>query len=210
MSAYLYDERDVFIRGKNVILKALTEADVRDSGWYGWFNDEQTTHFLDHHYFPNTPESQMQFWKSLQTTPNKLQLGIIAGESERIIGVVSLNNISSFHRSAEISIVIGDSGHRGKNVGLETIALILKHGFLKLNLHRIWMGQDAGLHKWVNTLTNNLGFQKEGVLREAFYHHGLYNDVVLIAVLREDFISALNTNTEIASAIGYTPGTLEK
>ncbi len=210
MSAYSYDERDVFIRGKNVLLKALTENDVRESGWYGWFNDEQTTHFLDHHYFPNTLENQLQFLGAMQAATNKLQLGILTRELPHIVGVVSLNSINLFHRSAEVSMVIGEKKQRSRNVGLEAMALILKHGFFKMNLQRIWAGQDVGLEKWRASLTTNLGFQVEGTMRRAFYNQGEYRDVVMISVLREDFVRALNENIEIASVVGYTAGTFEK
>ena len=39
-------KNDIFLEGKHVILKVLTEDDIHNSNWYGWFNDEETTKFM--------------------------------------------------------------------------------------------------------------------------------------------------------------------
>lgn len=62
MSAEI-DPRDIFLKGKHVILKVLTREDVMSSGWYGWFNDEELCKTLQKHYFPTTRESQVAFWE---------------------------------------------------------------------------------------------------------------------------------------------------
>lgn len=66
-----FDKRDIFINGKNVYLKVLTKDDVIKSGWYGWFNDELTCKTLQKHYFPNSLESQLEFWSDLNSKSNK-------------------------------------------------------------------------------------------------------------------------------------------
>jgi len=41
-SIHKITKNEVFLKGKNVILKILTENDIDKSNWYGWFNDEET------------------------------------------------------------------------------------------------------------------------------------------------------------------------
>ena len=64
---YKLDSRDIFISGKKVILKSLSEDDILYSKWYGWFNDEKICSTLQKHYFPNSIELQKNFLNSTVT-----------------------------------------------------------------------------------------------------------------------------------------------
>ena len=81
-----------------------------NSNWYDWFNDEETSVFMQKHYFPNTREMQLEFFRrEIIGSRFKLQLGIKdVLKNEPIFGVVSLNNIDHLNRKAEISIIIGE------------------------------------------------------------------------------------------------------
>ena len=92
--------REVFISGNNVVLKVLTKYDVFNSKWYGWFNDEQLSKTLQKHYFPNTIENQMQFWKNeIAKSTNKFQVGICKKVSNIIIGVCSLTKLIIYRKT---------------------------------------------------------------------------------------------------------------
>lgn len=187
-----FDRRSVFIKGKSVMLKVLTEADVENSGWYGWFNDQAVTNYLQHGRFPNTMEKQREFLRSevANRTSNKVQLGVLPIGDTKIVGVISLNKIDWINRLAEIALVIGERRQQG--LGFEAMALLMRHAFLRLNLNRIWAGQHVDLDKWRETLICHLGFQEEGRLRQALFWQGKFVDAVLIGCLREDFLSLLD------------------
>ena len=57
-------KNDVFIAGSQIDLLALSEDIVRCSNWYGWFNDEENTKTMQKHYFPNTKEDQLLFFRN--------------------------------------------------------------------------------------------------------------------------------------------------
>jgi ribosomal-protein-alanine N-acetyltransferase len=181
------DKRDVFMRGEKIILKVLTEKDVQESGWYGWFNDAETTEFMQQRYFPNTLDKQLEFYRSdILHSSTKVQLGILPYETPHIIGVVSLSGIDFVNRKAEFGIVIGDTSVRGKGYGTEACALIIKHGFERLSLNKITLGVHAA-HKAAIRSYEKAGFRIDGVLREDVLLNGTFHDTVTMSILASEY-----------------------
>jgi ribosomal-protein-alanine N-acetyltransferase len=182
----MIDTRDIFLRGKHVILKVLTRDDVLCSGWYGWFNDEELCKTLQKHYFPTTIESQIAFWEQkIQSPSDLLQLGICRVEGGPIVGIISLSNIDFINRNAEMSIVIGDRSAQNISIFVDSCKLLFNHAFYTLNMNRIFGGSIS--EELVTLLCRMLHCKNEGVSRQQVYKNGQYYDAYRYAVLREDF-----------------------
>ena len=180
------NKNDVFLKGKHVILKALTEEDVSNSNWYGWFNDEETTQHMQQHYFPNTREAQLEFYrKEIVGNSRKLQLGICDVKGGPIVGVTSLNNIDHLSQKAQFSLIIGEVAYRKAHYVIEVFQLILFHAFNTLNLQRVYGGSLN--NESIEFICRTLGATREGVLRKDVYKNGRYHDVYLYAILREEY-----------------------
>jgi len=176
------DERLIFFEGKHVRLKALDECDVVESGWVGWFNDELLCRNNQHHYFPNSVARQLRFLESLAETQDKLQLGIIDKcNADKICGVVSLSNINYIHRHAEIGGFHAANETRGNSaIFLESWALLIRHAFCELGLHKIYGGT---FHPHVApALKRAFNFQEEGIRKQHIYKGGRFHDVSMLAV----------------------------
>jgi RimJ/RimL family protein N-acetyltransferase len=63
---------------------------------------------------------------------------------------------------------------------------MLKHGFEDLNLNRIYLQVFAENLRGIKAYLA-AGFVKEGILRQAMYKNGKYNDIVLMSVLHIDW-----------------------
>lgn len=178
------DERLVFYEGRHVRLKALSPQDVIESDWVGWFNDDASSLYHQHHYFPNTLELQSELQRSFNST-EKLQLGIVDRSApDKICGVVSLSNINWISRHAKIS-GIQEKARTGANPAIffEAWSLILRHGFEELGLHRIYGG--AYHPHSPGALTRMFNFEIEGVARRHVFKGGTFRDVTLIAVFHD-------------------------
>ncbi len=196
-----HDERNVFLGGRTLVLTALTEEDVRSSGWFGWFNDAETTRFMQQRFFPNTVEKQLEFYRSgVLGAANKIQLGILPHGAEAIVGVVSLSNIDFFNRKAEFGIIIGAHEARGKGYGTEAASLIISHGFTRLSLHKIYLGVHAA-HKAAIRSYEKVGFRIDGVLRHDILLDGAWHDVVHMSILADEFMQ----QTALAETLAETP-----
>ena len=180
------DPRDVFIKGKKVILKVLTREDVLNSNWYGWFNDEELCKTLQKHYFPNSVEKQLEFWENnVLNGRNRIQLGICKSASHELLGIISLNNIDHINSKAEISAVIGEKNNHDVATFIEACKLIFNHGFNSLNLNRIYGGSIS--KDLVKLMCRTLGCKEEGIARKEIFKNGTYHDSYLYGLLREEF-----------------------
>ena len=184
----IIDERDVFIRGRNVFLKVLTKEDVLSSSWYGWFNDEKITATLQKHYFPNSLDGQLVYLDALNQQMDAgscLQLGVCRFGIDKVLGVISLNNIDHVNRKAEISAVMGEIEGRDVKTIVEAWRLLFWHGFNVLNLHRIYGGSISSAV--VDLMCRLAACNREGTRREDVYKNGEYLDVYEYGVLKRDF-----------------------
>jgi len=101
-------------------------------------------------------------------------------------GMVSLTGIHPVHRSAEFHIMLGRADLSGRGIGTAATRQMLRHGFLDLNLWRIYLSVLAGNHAAIRVY-EKAGFRTEGQARGAAFKNGRYEDTVLMAVLRDEF-----------------------
>lgn len=110
----------------------------------------------------------------------------ILNDKDQIIGLVSLTNIDRFNQNAVFHIMIGDSSNREKGVGYYATNEILKHAFLDMNLNRVELSVLENNQRAL-ALYDKVGFKREGVKRKAVYKNGDFVDMVIMAILKEDF-----------------------
>lgn len=178
-------EKVIFLEAEPVYLRILNETDLTDR-YLQWLNDEEVSRFNSHAVFPNTPEKMRQFYDSIN--PQKqVVLAIIERTSDLHVGNVSLQAINWINRSAEFAILLGDKNFWGKGIGHAASQLIVKYGFERLNLHRIYCGTIAG-NTGMEKLAQKLRMIEEGRRREAVYKNGTYHDVIEYGVLREEYL----------------------
>ncbi|RHW43403.1 N-acetyltransferase [Neobacillus notoginsengisoli] len=109
-------------------------------------------------------------------------------EGNTAIGVTSLINIDTKNRNAECIIDIGEKEFWGKGYGTEALKLLLEYAFLELNLHRVSL-RVFSLNERAIHIYNKLGFTKEGVMRENLYRNGKWHDIIIMGVLKKEFMS---------------------
>ncbi|MCP4265424.1 MAG: GNAT family N-acetyltransferase [Candidatus Brocadiaceae bacterium] len=164
-------KRSAFLQGDKIYLRSPDiKKDVISGDWYSWFNDKETTKYLHQGVWPNTIEKQVAFVESLKEDQTRILLCIIEKETSRHIGVVSLYNIDIFNQKSDISIVMGAKKYPVE-APLEAMALMVEHGFDRLNLLKINAGMVDVLWKWINVL-ELIGFQIEGFIEYVFVRDG--------------------------------------
>ena len=167
---------EVFLNGTEVDLVVLTSEIAQDSKWYQWFNDEETTSTMQKHYFPNTREQQLEYFRSaIYGSKTHLQLGIVEKKEMALIGMISLSDIDYVNRHCAISGLIGEKKFRILSYWLEANRLILNHAFATLNLNRVYGGAISRAASQI--YTRLLGFSDEGIAKDHVYKNGSFVDV---------------------------------
>ncbi len=177
---------DIFIKGKNIDLVALNGEIIEKTNWYRWLNDVEVTKHMQQHYYPNTKERQLKFFRGeIEDDDTKIQLGIVKKSNNLFSGVVSLNNIDHLNGSCKISVMIGECEARKLQYFVEAVKLMCHHAFNTLNMNRIYSGT---ISKEIDQLfCRILGFKHEGVFKQAIFKDGICHDVYQHALLREDY-----------------------
>lgn len=101
-----------------------------------------------------------------------------------VVGICGLTSILPVHNSAEFSIYIFTDCQR-KGYARAALKTLIRHGFLELNLNRIW-GETFEGNPGAR-LYEQLGFVKEGDLRETYYKDGKYINSSIWSILRKDY-----------------------
>ncbi len=137
---------------------------------------------------PPTPHSmaEIEAWfDRRQADPNTDHSFAIEAEG-RLVGLCNLRDVDAIHRRADLGISLM-AAEIGKGYGSDAIRVLLEYAFVHLNLHKVCLDtlatNEAGLRAY-----RACGFVEEGRLREHEWADGGYVDLILMSVLREDWL----------------------
>ena len=104
------------------------------------------------------------------------------------LGRIIISRIEPHYKSLDITkIYIGGDG-RGKGTGTETIEGLLKYFFEEQGMQRITLDYFTGNTRAAD-LYRRLGFVDEGVARNACAKDGVYYDLNLMSMLRDEYFA---------------------
>lgn len=101
-----------------------------------------------------------------------------------LIGSAGLRDIDQEHLQAELGFWIGLEWW-GQGYAREAAAAVIRFGFEMLGLNRIYAHHMAR-NPAAGKVLLHVGMQREGLLRERVKKWGVYEDVAVYAILRED------------------------
>lgn len=102
-----------------------------------------------------------------------------------LIGEASLKSIRWFNRKAEVSLYLIPEAH-GKGLAMAAMKKLIDYAFNQLHLYRL----EAEIIEYNSRsarLAENLGFVKEGTLREAKFYNGRYYDIIRYGLLKKEY-----------------------
>lgn len=114
-----------------------------------------------------------------KTDDKKLQ------ESFQPVGVCGLTSIDHVNQRAEFSLYIFPEYHN-QGYGSDGLRTLFTHGFLSLNLNRIW-GETFQDNPAI-TMFENLGMEREGTRKAFYFREGHFIDAHLYAIGREQWL----------------------
>jgi len=109
-------------------------------------------------------------------------------ESWKHIGNCGFNDMDWRNRSSEFGIMIGDKTAWNQGYGTEAVKLLLKLAFETLNLNRIFLRVFQTNPRAIRAY-EKAGFVHEGRQRQAEWQDGRYIDVLVMSILREEWLA---------------------
>jgi diamine N-acetyltransferase len=164
-----------------VVLKVLTAEDCEQVRL--WRNESlvalRTPYFL-------TEEAQHDFYTNVICNRN-VRARFWGIWTDEFIGMCGLENIEWENRRAEISLILSPNCQR-KGFGMQTMQLLLKQGFLYMNLDNIW-GEcylsNPAIHFWEKIIQKYNSYSTRFINTK--YWNGEYSDSLFFNIKRSDF-----------------------
>lgn len=176
-------------------LREIQESDIPQVNV--WRNDKELIDYLGTNYKYTTEEvDQLWFKNYINNRSKSVRLAIIDENQEKHIGNVYFTEIHDINRSAEFSIFIGEKEYWSMSVGKDITKKMVDHGFDDLNLNRIYLYVLGNNERAIN-LYRKLQFKEEGILRNAIYKNGKFEDFILMAILKDEYKQEINSKHEV-------------
>lgn len=152
--------------------------------YYSWMTSEEVTKYNSHGLFPKSKKAVDEWVVHTEESHDNATFGIFY--RDEWVGVCSLQSINWINRSGEIAIYIGDSHAWGKGVASIAVGFLLRHGFGRLGLNRIWSG-TAKTNTGMNRVFEKCYFAHEGSFREGMFLDGEFVDVECWSILKAEY-----------------------
>jgi RimJ/RimL family protein N-acetyltransferase len=172
----------IYDLGQQYFVRPLAEEDL-DGPYPGWFEDQEVCRYNSHGKFFKTRSYFEEYVEALNREDRVVWA--VCHREHGHIGNISLQGISLINRTAEFAIILGDRRHWGRGVGLLAGKAMLRHGFEKLNLERIYCA-TAATNEGMKKLARAMGMTLEGTRRGHLFLEGSRVDVVEYGILRAE------------------------
>ena len=178
------------IYGERVRLRAAEREDVKN--FYVWVNDPDVTRYLSLYLPMSTVDEENWFNSMTQRSQSEktLVIEVRDGNGWKMIGNCGVFDIDTIGRLGEIGIMLGEKDEWDKGYGTEAMSLLVHHCFETLNFNRVYLRVYAENLR-AKRAYEKAGFVEEGRLREAVYKNGKYDDVIIMSVLRAEWIARM-------------------
>jgi RimJ/RimL family protein N-acetyltransferase len=175
------------IYADRIRLRAIERTDL--PSFVGFFNDPEVRENLSVYLPFSQAAEEKWFEENLSRQPEEQAMAIEVHDAGgwTLIGSCGFMNLKGRDRSAEVGISIGNKAYWNQGYGREAMLLLLKHGFNTLNLNRIYLQvyetNERAIHVY-----EKAGFVLEGRQRQARYRDGKYIDVLLMSVIKSEWL----------------------
>jgi ribosomal-protein-alanine N-acetyltransferase len=115
----------------------------------------------------------------------ELRWGIALKKDDTVIGMCGFNYWIRPDSRASVGYDLAHA-YWGQGIMTEAIRAVIAFGFERMNLNRIEADADAR-NPASGRVLEKVGFRREGIQREQFFENGLFNDLILFALLRRDY-----------------------
>lgn len=170
----------------NIKLRKLSANDY--TTYHEWRNDVEVMQSTSPQLDMYTLEETEQFVSMISSQSNAKGYMIEHKGTEKVVGIISLINVDYKNQSAECIIDIGSKDMWGKGIGSEAMSLILEYAFKELNLHRVFL-QVFDFNERAIKLYKKMGFSHDGKFREALYRFGKWHDIVIMNLLKSEYLA---------------------
>jgi RimJ/RimL family protein N-acetyltransferase len=181
------------LTGQLVRLTAMN-AETTAESFARWDMDSEYLRHLDSD--PQLPNRAKKIKAGIEkdqneAPPNTIALSVHTLTDDRFIGFVAFDGINWRHGDTFVAIGIGDPAYRGSGYGTDALRVMLRYGFMELNLQRVQLNVFSYNERAIKSYLK-AGFVMEGRQRGMLRRDGQRWDFVYMSVLRDEWQAMIN------------------
>jgi len=157
---------------KSFALRILEVNDITEA-YVEWFKSKKVALYSDNQYRNFSVSEQKLYVSGCLEDKNIDLYGIFSDNIH--IGNITLTGISSVHKRAEISYVIGDVRYWNRGFASLAVSEVIKISKSKYQLNKLYAGVSAKNIGSIKILEKN-GFSLEGVRKSHLYYNDVFTD----------------------------------
>ncbi len=178
---------DELLRGDQVKLVPTIREDMPE--FARWAQDIEGQRLLRRGLVYPFTLQEIERWFSGERDEHFFSFSIRTLDDDQLVGQLAIKDVMWQARNCSFFILIGDKSDRGKGYGTDAVQVMLKYCFQEMNLYRVGLEvmeyNPAAIRSY-----KNAGFTEEGRLRHFVYRDGVYYDIVLMSILRQEWDKA--------------------
>lgn len=176
------------IRGKNVYLRSVEKRDINT--FYDICSDKEIRKYDGGYMIFPSVEYMVQNFEEITSLKRKA-LSII-NEKGVLIGYTTYYEYEDSVNVYAIGITIA-SRFWGRGYGKDTIEVLLDYLFMYKAAERVEL-EVVNYNNRAIKCYERCGFIKEGIKRKKYFSQGVYNDTIIMGILKEDYNKFLSSN----------------
>jgi len=175
------------LTGSLVRLRAIEPRDLASLA--SWRNDPASYgSFFEFEPLPVAGQEEWYRKHCFNDREKNFVIEAVGKKDQGAIGMISLLNINWRSRHAEIGrLLLGESRFRGLGYAPEAALLVGEYAFDHLNLHKLYCDVLASQTRAIS-MYRKFGFVDEGIRREHVFKRGSYEDVIVLAHFRREYL----------------------
>lgn len=158
-----------------------------------WRNSEEVKKYM--YTDKNITEPEQKQWYQSKLLKDDEKHWIVECNGN-LVGVVNLKKIDVNNKTAEWAFYLGEGNTRGSGIGVMIEYNLLNYVFNELSYHKLNCAV-FDFNEAVIELHKKFGFAEEGRLRKQMLKNGEYHDVVLLGILKDEWLMNRNKMTRI-------------
>jgi len=128
-----------------------------------------------------TPAEAAERMKAKPRDPWDQRFAIVRKEDGQLVGAINMFDYNPLNRSIELGIII-DPDEREKGYASDAMGVLCRYLFKFRGLNKVH-AQTAEFNKGAIRLLGKLGFKRDGVLRDHYYHAGEFHAGYIYSLL---------------------------
>jgi RimJ/RimL family protein N-acetyltransferase len=172
------------IEGDRVVLRRHSRENL--PAFQRWYADPEVARLTRYQDGPMRPDEIERFFHARALGPESLAMAIHVKATGRLVGSCAFSQLDADNGSVLYHITIGERDAWGRGYGTEATALMLKHAFETLGLHRVGLSVFEFNERAIRAY-RRVGFTTEGRAREAIRRDGRWWDELSMSILEEDW-----------------------